>query len=207
MAEIIVSVAEYRDITCDEATPEATVSARLDEAIDMIGEELDRWLPLDTYTEEVRVVDGHVYPRAVPVQTVISPSGSNAEIEMGGFAVRMGTEVWDPVFNTFGVVGVIDPVTGDVLSSTHIFPLIEYEGGFSHDELPVTLRREIINLTWHLIRTRPSTLTLAGATSASVGDVSVSYKTSTGTSQLDSYMPGLSRRLSRYRRRLGQVSA
>lgn len=185
----VVTVEDYRALTNDLSTDDDTVSARLDVALKMCEEELDRWLLLDTYTESVRMHDnGTVYPHAVPITTVSQPSGVSPY--MGGYALAAvgSTYWWDPVFGPYEV-WLSDP-----------FTTVIYEGGFTRDTFPVGLRLIICDLALAL-GSRSPVLTSAAVASASVGDVSVSYGPGgTGGGTVDSVLPGSSSRLRRYRR-------
>lgn len=188
----IVTVADYRTYTGDFSTDELTVSARLEIAVGLVQDATDRFLQLDTYTEQLGVHgDYRVYPRGVPIQSVVSPSA--AQPVLGNYALGgVSAEFWwDPT------VGPIDSWFVDP------FTAVTYVGGFTHATLPHGLRLIICDVA-AAMGSRSPVLTSAAVQSASVGDVSVSYGAGgTGTGTVDSILPGTTRRLTGYRRPTG----
>ena len=64
----LVTVARYRAITGDTATTASTVTARIEDAVDLLEEVLDRPLESAERTEALTPTrDGKLWPRAVPV--------------------------------------------------------------------------------------------------------------------------------------------
>lgn len=185
----IVTVADYRVLTNDLSTDDPTVSARLEFAVGLVQEGCDRFLQLDTYTEQLWLhTDWVVYPHGVPITSVTTPSGA-APVN-GGYAIT-GSDVglwWDPV------VGPLE------LWRTDPFTTVTYTGGFTYDTLPPGLRLIICDVALALGQRAPA-LTSAAVQSASVADVSVSYGGGgTGIGSVDGVLPGTSVRLTAYRR-------
>ena len=185
----IVTVADYRTYTGDMTTDDPTVSARLEVAVGLVGDETQRFLQLDTYTEKLAVQTGWlVYPSGVPIITAVAPSG--VQPMFGGYALggADATFWWDPV------VGPLE------LWQYDPFTTVTYTGGYTYDTLPVGLRLIICDMALAMANRQP-VLTGAAVQSASVGDVSVSYVTGgTGSGAVDAILPGVSGRLRRYRR-------
>lgn len=199
--QTLVTVEEYRTITADTTTAASAVSARLEEALDLVEECLDRRLESGTYTEtlEVWYEDGirYVYPLVTPVTSV--PASAAYEVDFGDRRLR-------------GVIanapsGVTWPVlTPNVHSSSAISPYsrsrpdyatVEYTGGFTHDTLPVTLRQYIAFVARGLVKRNVGMV--IGAQEVSVGDVRVKYPAI--SSALDALVPGVSLGLKPYRRK------
>lgn len=183
----IVTVADYRTFTDDCSTSDDVVSARLEVALDLVQDAIPggRWLQLNTYTENLRVRNGLAYPTAVPVQSVVSPSGVSPYLMGEAIGIGAGWG-WDPVVGPIDVTVTNQDVT--------------YVGGFTHASLPVGLRLIICDVAY-MMRNRSPSLTSAAVASASVGDVSVSYGSEgTGGAAIDAVLPGASRRLRAYRR-------
>lgn len=185
----IVTVADYRTLTCDDTTPNATVSARLELATGLVEEELDRRLQFQSYTEKLPLQPNWlVFPHAVPVSSVTTPSAAQPVYDGYALGTEAATLWWDPVFGPVDL-WFIDPFTE-----------VTYTGGFTYATLPKGLRLIICDLALALGNRQPA-LTSAAVQSASVGDVSVSYGSGgTGTGSVDGILPGTSRRLRVYRR-------
>lgn len=177
-----VTVAGYRLRTGDRDTEASAVTGALVEAQSLLEEELRRLLPLIERDEQMRIrADGRVYPKAWPIVS--------AELVIDGRSLVGAT----PDLESF--VALIGSREEPRMTVT-------YTGGFDDGTngtaLPVTLRDAIYDLAFGVVFSRPPVL--VGAGSASVGDVSVSI-TSPGDEGVDAYVPGLSRRVAKYRNR------
>jgi hypothetical protein len=173
------SVAGYRVRTGDETTAASAVSGALVEAQSLLEEELRRLLPLEERTEHM-VIDnrGKVWPKAYPLvlcatNTIDGRSLLNAIPDFNQFVAMVG------------------------LTQTTIRATITYTGGFDASTLPLTLAHAIYDVAGALVAADAPVP--AGATSMSVGDVSVGFPEA-GTG-IDSYVNGLSDRVRKYRNR------
>lgn len=179
---MVVSESKYRIVTLDVSSPTGAVTAALEQAQQMVEAELDRWLEVGEYTENIsfgRAFRG--YPRATPVHEVLA--GPGVEVSETGESL-----------DGFGLDAFWSPIRGARYRQT-----VTYVGGFDVDDPDIEpLLVTIARLAQRLIQ--PATLSLpANATSASVGDVSVSFATP-GSSALDTYLPGVSAELRGWRR-------
>jgi hypothetical protein len=204
----LVTTSEYRALTCDEATTNDQVSALVDAAISIIGDECDRWLPLSTYTETLLIRPGWlIYPHGVPIVT--APSGT--QLRMNNYAVwgAPSDVMNDPSFvfpqdlPNYGMDNY-DSTTWWEWRAT-----VQYTGGFDHDTLPPKLRY-LICLLARGLKSTPAGRTSGAAPllSATVGDVTVQYSSKSQSivpSLLDMAVPGMSRMLFPYRRPTGRI--
>ena len=79
----LVLTQEYRDITGDINTAAEAISARIEEATELVEEFLQRRLRFGTYTDELEIWDSaYAYPLVTPIVSV--PSGSQYLIDAGG---------------------------------------------------------------------------------------------------------------------------
>lgn len=193
---MLVTVSRYRDITGDDSSASADVEDGLVDAQALLEEELRRPLETDTRTERCRVFaearGPAMYPSATPVTSVSDPSGATivGHAVLGGtFAEAPPYFLTDPdAFSSITYVGGYDPaaVTGDA------------------DYLPVTLQRAIAWAAKALIDPDSFAPVPAGATSASVGDVSLTWGPGGSPAQGEvRFSPRLVRR---WRRRLELVA-
>lgn len=196
MTQTLVTVDEYRAITNDTTTLATVVSARLEQAVALIDEYLERHLESATYTEtlEVWYEDGiaYVYPINTPI------TASTLPIDYGERRLRVGS-VNDPVVVSWPAVGYT-LTEGAIPPSSRSRPdyaTPEYTGGFTASTLPYTLK-VYISLCANALNRRTAGA-LVGAESMSVGDVSVSYPKTTGG--LDALVPGISLGLRPYKRK------
>lgn len=157
---MLISVARYRAITSDTASATAVVTEAIEDAQSQLEEQLGRGLELDERTERVRVFpDGAIYPRCTPLVAV--PDGS----EIQGVAVIGG----GPHSSA-----LVDPDTHTTLT---------YTGGYNPDEtdrsavtfVPVELARAIAWAARAILTPGDGLEVPPGATSVSVGDVSISW--------------------------------
>lgn len=181
-----VTVSGYRLRTGDQTSDGGAVSASLVEAEHLLEEELRRELPLQARTEAMIIREcGVMYPKAWPI-TVCATNTIDGRTLLGGTS---DLETW---------IGLID-------SDAHLTrrATITYTGGFDDGTngtaLPVTLAHAIYDLTRALVAdVSPIPV---GASSVSVGDISVGFTGSAGGEGVDSYVAGLSTRVKRYRNR------
>lgn len=193
---MLVSIARYRDITGDESSASGVVEGALVDAQALLEEELRRPLETDTRTERCRVFGeargATVYPSATPITSVTSPSGASVV----GHAVLGGSAVSGPPY---------------FLTDPDGFAEVTYVGGYDpnasagdDDYLPVTLQRAIAWAAKALVSPSDFAAVPAGATSASVGDVSLTW--GPGGSPGQGEVVFSSRLVRRWRRRLELVS-
>lgn len=158
---MLVTIARYRDITNDNDSSSAVVEDALTDAQALLEEEIRRPLEQGTRTERCRVFPeprgATVYPSAIPVISVSNPSGASIE----GHAVvggEYGTESWS-AYVTVTYVGGFDPasISGDV------------------DYVPRTIERAIAWAARALVDPDTFASVPSGATSATVGDVSLTW--------------------------------
>lgn len=164
---MLVSVDRYREITGDETSASAVVEAALVDAQLLLEEDLRRPLEAEQRTERCRVFaesrGSTVYPAATPLVSVSAPSGG----EIVGAAV---------------VGGSLAPAPPRFLTDRDQFAEVTYIGGFDPDAelgdvtcLPVGLQRAIAWAAKALTVPDDFSEIPTGATSASVGDVSISW--------------------------------
>lgn len=176
-----VTVAAYQVRTGDTTSAASSVSAALLEAESLISEDLRRDLPLDTRTESMIIrALGRLYPRAWPI-TACTSNVIDGRTLLGGMPDMQQFVVM------IGVPGYIKPRA-----------TVTYTGGFDASTLPVALAHAIYDLAGAVL-SRSAVSVPAGATSVSVGDVSISF--ASGDEGLDTYVPGLIDRIGRYRNR------
>lgn len=173
-----VTVVGYRVRTGDNTTEASAVSAALLESEELVSEELRRDLPLEERTEVMRIkADGRMYPRAWPLV-------SCATNTIDGRTLVGGTPDVDQFVALLG-------------SDLPPKATVTYMGGFGPETLPATLRCAIYDLAYSVTHSIGPTPT---GTSVSVGDVSVSG-ISPSEGGIDSFVPGLSARIGKYRAR------
>lgn len=151
----MITAARYAEITGDTATAASAVSARIEDAVELLEDYLDRPLASGEVTEAL-VPDrwGRLWPRATPVT-------DGGDYEVDGLAL-LATPAW-------GWPGFVDP------SST---VTVTYTGGFTSDTLPSCIERDLAWATYRLLH--PSTVAdlaglPAGATSARLGDAALTW--------------------------------
>lgn len=157
---MLVTVARYRDITADTGTASAVVEDALTDAQALLEEELGRELESDTRTERCRVFaesrGGTVYPSVTPITSVSDPSSAS----ILGHAVVGGTVATGPPY---------------FLTDPDGFASVTYVGGYASGAAPTAIERAIAWAARALVD--PDTFAQAppGATSATVGDVSITW--------------------------------
>lgn len=174
-----VTVDGYRLHTGDQTTAASAVSGALLEAQQLLEEELRRKLDLAERTASFRIhQDGRVYPNAWPI-----------------------TDAGDLVIDGRMVVGAV-PDAGPFTAIIAVPPAprstITWTGGFDADTLPATLRNALYDLAQPIAQ--GASPIPGGATSLSVGDVSVGFASPT-SGGLDALVPGLASRVAKWRNR------
>jgi hypothetical protein len=176
-----LTVETYRIRTGDATSEASAVSGALVDAERLLGEELRRELALEERAERMIIhFDGVMYPKAWPVTAC-------ATNVIDGRMLRGGTPDLDQFLAMIGVSLTATPRA-----------TVTYTGGFDATTLPITLRDALYDLASGTLYSRAPVL--VGAGSASVGDVSVSV-TDPGEAGVDAYVPGISKRVARYRNR------
>lgn len=171
------TVAGYRLRTGDQDSAAGAVSASLVESEQLLEEELRRKLPLQSRTDAFPIYpDGRIYPDAWPI--------TSADLTIEGRALLGAT----PDLTDFVAwLGETDCRRSGTVTWT---------GGFDASSLPMTLAHAVYDLARGLILDTPA---IPVGVSVSVGDVSVGA--SPGGTGLDSYTPGITGRVNRYRNR------
>lgn len=149
----MISVERYRVITGDDESAASAVSARIEEAQEMLEEYLDRPLDSDERTESLRPDrHGRLWPRATPIT-------DGGDYEVNGLALVGGTPF------TFGLV---DPTTSVAVT---------YTGGWTADTLPSAIERDLAFAAYRLghVATLGSTEYPEGAVSVRLGDAAVQF--------------------------------
>lgn len=159
---MLVSVDRYRLITGDSASAASAVSAAVEEATDLLSEELGWSIESAQRTESLPVVDGRLYPAAVPITVV--PDGFTVD----GYSVLGSGAGSLPVFL------VERSERGGQRTS------LTYTGGWTDETLPASLRRAICWAAYTMVRPGDvaELIRFAGASSVSLGDASVDYTVS-----------------------------
>lgn len=158
---MLISVDRYAEITGDSTSASAVVETAILDAQGLLESELHRPLELAERTERMRrFCDGRVYPSATPITA--GPSGS-----------------------TIYGAGLADAgPAGSFLQPADEYVSVTYTGGFDPAEtdraevtyVPVELQRAVAFAAQAIIGADTGSLDVPeGATSVSVGDVSISW--------------------------------
>lgn len=162
----LVTTALYQSLTGDTASEAADVALALVNAQAIVEEYLRRLLTSAERTETVRIAPNRrLYPAAYPVTAV--ETGSQI---VDGVAILGPGPDGSPVFP-----GPSDATYPAVATIT-------YTGGFSAATLPRTIANEIAWLAYRILHADDRISLPDDATSASVGDVSVSFAGTASTS-------------------------
>lgn len=164
---MLVTVSRYRDITGDYDSASAVAEDALTDAQALLEDHLGRPLETGTRTERCRIFAegrGHaVYPAATPITSVTTPASAS----IVGHAVLGSSALTGPPY---------------FLTDPDGFASITYVGGYDPtavagdaDYLPVTLQRAIAWAAKALVDPTNFAAVPTGATSASVGDVSLTW--------------------------------
>lgn len=187
-----VTIAQYQFHTGDTTTASATVQAGLDVAEQMVEDYLRRELASTERTEDIRVwPHGLVYPKHVPVTSVQASADYSVHNEA---TIKYVT----PDDVTSEVVGDWSVPT-DAYPHSLPYGSVTYVGGWTSATLPVTIVRVVALIAKAF--TVPGTIQGAGVSSASVGDVSITYSTAAanGHDGIDAIVPLSSALLQGYR--------
>lgn len=183
----LVTVARYQAITGDTGTAAASVSALVEEAVDMLEEDLGR--PIESAERtEVMWYDraGFVYPLALPITAAV------------GWTIE-GTALRD------GTVAVTSPWPGSTETVS-----VTYTGGFvertanpgAANVLPAHIERDLAWAAYALGHADQVAAGVpAGARSVAVGDVSVSFGAEGADGSADDMRIRWSRATRRHHRR------
>lgn len=164
---MIVTVARYRAITGDSATADATVSAKLELAQEMLEDVLGRSLEHGTYTETLWPTrDGYVWPSVVPI------TGPGSYTLDGD-----------------GLVGVFGPAWPNLSGSVEV----TYSGGWvepsanptAANRLPFCIETDLALAAQTLLSAGTASDFPAGAKSVTLGDASVTFETTAPRNALD----------------------
>lgn len=155
---MLVTVERYRIVTGDTTTAASAVSAAIEEATDLLSEDLGWQIEEDERTETLNVIDGRVYPSAVPITAV------EAGQTIDGYSVTGAA----PLGSDFLTEGF----EGDVHRAT-----LTYTGGWTADTLPSSIRRAICWAARGILTPSAAEAVPDGATSVRLGDASVTYAT------------------------------
>jgi len=192
---------EYRSITNDTSTATSVVTARMENALDLIEEYLERSLESAEVTETLEVwyddYIGYVYPMRTPVTDI--PSGVGYVIDeldtriRGVVADAITVVAWPTATPQFSAVDSLSPFS----RNRPDYASVTYTGGYTNATLPYTLKVYIATLTYKLLRWSPASN--IGATNVRVGDIQVQYPKA--QAPLDALVPGMSLGLKPYRRK------
>lgn len=188
-----ITIDQYRLQTGDSTTASALVQTRLDEAEALVEDYLRRELASEQRTEKVRWSRTcRVYPKHTPITEVPATAAYSVEdeatiIDVGYSAVDQAVGEWPA------------PIPDDYRHNAP-YALITYTGGWTADTMPKTLVRIVSQLAYRL--GNQSAIGGPGVSSASVGDVSVSYSQKAidgATHPVDALLPLSSVMLKPYR--------
>jgi hypothetical protein len=195
MSNPLVTYDDYVRITGDSDSSQDEVEAALDDMLAMVQEELDRFLVLGTYTETLPMSpQGSVFPRAVPVSSITASSAPDAAIDDDGYSIRgVATLTF-----TDSPLGIDDL---EISGEASPYGTLTYQGGYTHADFPVKLRRIIARLATVSLNGSGGSNLPPGTTAASVGDTSISLEAGTvGYGELDALIPGTCKSLYGFQR-------
>lgn len=160
----LLTVDRYRALTTDEDSAEDDITAAVTDAVEALEDVLDRPLEAGERTETLRPHrDGRLWPKATPI-------ADGGDYTVDGESLLYSTP-WPAA--PFGVLG--GEQTGVEVT---------YTGGFvertanpdAANRLPTYIERDLAFAAYRLLNaTAPTSSAPDGATSVSVGDVSVTY--------------------------------
>lgn len=146
---MLITVERYRAITGDTTTAASAVSARVEEAEELLADELGRALAYGTHTETLWPDhEGTLWPSVVPIESA------------GDYTV-VG----------YGLTGVFGAATDSPTSVTYV-------GGWTVDTLPATIARDLAYAAQSLAPPDAggiATQIPTGAISVRLGDVAITY--------------------------------
>ena len=184
----VVTIDQYRLVTSDGASDDAMVQENLDQIEALVGDYLGRPLELTQRTEDCIVYSkGRLFPLATPIISVAEPTGLT---NRDGFRLDGATPFYDFLIET--------------LTLDYERVSVTYTGGWDSTTIPATLKRTIARLAMRLIQSGVTGSQFpVGATSVSLGDASISFAAPTGEAgELDTLLPGATRALRKWKRRI-----
>ena len=213
---MIVTVEDYRLFTGDCSTTDSDVEAKLQLGQGLVEEECDRIFDYGTYTEVLPTWRStRLYPRAVPIA---DPGVTGSDIQRFDDYTLSSRVEFDLITTDVGDwVGLMDAWDGSwaPVGALVLFPsspytpgrytTVTYSGGFKvvggtlGATAPVGLRMCIAQVAFALGSSGGSSVG-PGVIQAQVGDVNVRWVDGSKVGSIDELVPGMSRRLRRYRR-------
>jgi len=199
MPQTLVTESEYRTITSDSSTAASAVSEKMDAALLLIEEYLERNLESAEVTETLEVwYDSgftFVYPLRTPVTSV--PASAAYVVDENPVVIR-GVSL-DAAVGTWptGSVAHANDALSPYAPNRPDYSTVTYTGGYTNTTLPYTLKVYIATLAYKLLKWTPAAN--VGAQEVSVGDVRVKYPSI--KSALDALVPGMSLGLKPYKRK------
>ena len=158
---MLVTIARYRDITGDNESASGVIEDALVDAQALLEDELQRPLEMDTRTERCRIMPeargAAVYPKVTPLTSVTTGGTIVGHAVVGGFP------------------------GGTFLTGPEEYASVTYVGGYDPEAtdgptlLPRTLERAIAWAAKALCVPDEFANVPAGATSVTVGDVSLTW--------------------------------
>ncbi len=168
----LVTRYDYRSMTGDMSTLDVDVDANIATGLQTLQEWLDRTLEQQAFTQEtVRIhPDGRAYVRNMPLVSVSDPPNVIIRDQaILGLFPQLSPQ-FDPVYEGYRMWGWEGPGWED-----RTFPIafVTYIGGWTASTLPRKLRQAIVDLA--RVEAQTFDPMAAGVTSATVGDVRVTY--------------------------------
>jgi hypothetical protein len=175
-ASTLVSVDRYRQLTGDTTTISGEVSDALDVALSKVQDYLKRSLVLDEYTELLPITRYKVYPTHTPVV-------SADDFTVRGNSLFIGYDSWD-------------------LFSEGNLAEVTYTGGYDAETVPLTIVDAICKAAYRELQGRQTTTTTVpeGVTSVAVGDVRVTYGSSSSSTSSNDLPPDIAQSIRAYRK-------
>lgn len=196
-----ITVQQYRDVNRDTDTVNDQIEYGIVMAVGLLEPWLGRILTHGTYTEHLKVWPrgGMVYPRAVPITSV--PASGSAQIYDDVTLYHVSTDdlPFLSIVTDWGYyasyTGIVES-RGEGYEAEHPYATVTYTGGYTSENLPKPLLYAIAKLAKAVITYDPAKdqVSAAGAKSARVGDVQVSYRDPTAAA-IDTFVPGLANTL------------
>ena len=154
----LVTVDRYRAITGDQATEGATVTARIERAVELLEDALDRPLASTERTERLYATrDGRLWPRATPI------------------TAAPGWEIDADAMSLYGVFGPVWPGLDGSVSATYTGGWVERTANPSAtNRLPACIEEDLAFAARQLGQTAQPPIP-AGATSVALGDARVTF--------------------------------
>lgn len=154
---MLITVATYRAITGDTATPATTVSALVEQAEELLADALDRPLDEASRTEKLLPTrDGWVWPRATPIMSVAGEWTIDGE----------------------GLWGAFGPGWPDLTGRVEVTSTGGWVERTAHptatNRLPAVIERDLAVVV-HQLATTDTADYPAGATSVRLGDAAVTF--------------------------------